>query len=79
MNTNNKNLIMVTGAAARISQEVACIDKLRSEKGLRISQKDTMLAGFSSGSLNLLALNACFRDKAPLSWAMIIKLTYYGL
>ena len=47
MNTNNKNLIMVTGAAARISQEVACIDKLRSEKGLRISQKDTMLAGFS--------------------------------
>jgi hypothetical protein len=66
--SNNKNLIMVTGAAARISQEVACIDKLRSEKGLRISQKDTMLAGFSSGSLNLLALNSCFRDEAPLSW-----------
>jgi hypothetical protein len=65
---NNKNLIMVTGAAARISQEVACIDKLRSGKGLRISQEDTMLAGFSSGSLNLLALNSCFRDNAPLSW-----------
>lgn len=59
---------MVTGAAARISQEVACIDKLRSEKGMRISQSDTMLAGFSSGSLNLLALNSCFRDTAPLSW-----------
>ncbi len=59
---------MVTGAAARISQEVACIDKLRAQKGLRISQKDTILAGFSSGSLNLLALNSCFRDSAPLSW-----------
>ncbi|NOQ72145.1 MAG: hypothetical protein GQ574_09095 [Crocinitomix sp.] len=66
--SNNKNLIMVTGAAARISQEVACIDKLRSEKGMRISQKDTILAGFSSGSVNLLALNSCFRDNAPLNW-----------
>lgn len=68
MATNNKNLIMVTGAAARISQEVACLDKLRALKGLRISQSDTMLAGFSSGSLNLLALNSCFRDNSPLSW-----------
>jgi hypothetical protein len=68
MKSNNKNLVMVTGAAARISQEVACIDKLISEKGLKISQKDTMLAGFSSGSLNLLALNSCFREISPLSW-----------
>ncbi|MDH4472775.1 MAG: hypothetical protein QE487_09205 [Fluviicola sp.] len=68
MASNNKNLIMITGAAARISQEVACIDKLISEKGLKISQENTILAGFSSGSLNLLALNACFRDNNPLSW-----------
>jgi len=68
MKSNTKNLIMVTGAAARISQEVACIDKLISKKGMKISQQNTMLAGFSSGSLNLLALNSCFRDKAPLSW-----------
>lgn len=59
---------MLTGAAARISQEVACIDKLIATKGLTISQANTMLAGFSSGSLNLLALNACFRDTNPLSW-----------
>lgn len=59
---------MLTGAAARISQEVACIDKLIATKGLKISQENTMLAGFSSGSLNLLALNSCFRDTNPLSW-----------
>ena len=59
---------MITGAAARISQEVACIDKLIETKGLIINQEDTLLAGFSSGSLNLLALNACFRSDNPLSW-----------
>jgi len=67
MNTKKK-AIMVTGAAARISQEVALIDKLISEKGLTINATNTLLAGFSSGSLNLLALNLCFRSDNPLSW-----------
>ena len=57
--------ILVTGAAARISQEVACIDKLIENKGLVINEDNTMLAGFSSGSLNLLAMNACFRNDNP--------------
>lgn len=60
--------IFLTGAAARISQEVALLDKLMEQKGLTISQDDTLLAGFSSGSLNLLALNGCFRNESPLSW-----------
>lgn len=60
--------IMLTGAAARISQEVALIDKLREKKGLKISEENTLVTGFSSGSLNLLAINGCFRKNNPISW-----------
>ena len=63
-----KQAVFLTGAAARISQEVALFDKLVEQKGLKISQDDTLLAGFSSGSLNLLALNGCFRNDNPISW-----------
>jgi predicted esterase len=68
--TKFKKAIMLTGAAARISQEVALFDKLqeRSANPLQIDEQDTFLAGFSSGSLNLAALNACFRKDAPLGW-----------
>lgn len=55
-----KTAILFTGAAARISQEVAIFDKLRSMKGLKVSIHDTYIAGFSSGSLNLAAVNSCF-------------------
>jgi len=59
--------VLITGAAARISQEVAMFDKLRDpkfrgDKALKVSQGDTLLAGFSSGSLNLAAINACFSN-----------------
>ena len=66
--------ILLTGAAARISQEVAIIDKLcaRKENPLKIKEEDSLIAGFSSGSLNLTALNACFRNKNPMDWK-----TYY--
>ncbi|MFA9391926.1 MAG: patatin-like phospholipase family protein [Prolixibacteraceae bacterium] len=63
-----KNALFLTGAAARISQEVAILDKLQELHGLEITEKNTMLAGFSSGALNITALNACFRTKNPLSW-----------
>ena len=65
-----KNAILLTGAAARIPQEVAIFDKLqeRSTNSLQISESDTILVGFSSGSLNLAGLNACFREKNPLKW-----------
>lgn len=63
-----KNALLLTGAAARISQEVAIIDKLIEKKGLDIKPEDTMLAGFSSGALNIGALNACFREDNPLDW-----------
>jgi len=62
-----KNGILLTGAAARISQEVAILDLLISE-GLEIKQDKTLLAGYSSGALNLLAMNGCFRDTSPLCW-----------
>ncbi|MCF8358603.1 MAG: patatin-like phospholipase family protein [Prolixibacteraceae bacterium] len=63
-----RNALLLTGAAARISQEVAIIDKLIEHKGLEITPENTMLAGFSSGALNIAALNACFRKENPLSW-----------
>ena len=63
-----KNALFLTGAAALISQEVALIDKLIEKKGLEISPEQTMLAGFSSGALNIGAINACYRKENPLSW-----------
>ncbi len=63
-----KQALFLTGAAARISQEVAIIDQLMAQKGLSITPEDTFLAGFSSGALNMTALNACFRKEKPLSW-----------
>lgn len=68
MNKNITQCVMLTGAGARISQEVACLDQLMQHKGLVIKEENTMIAGFSSGSLNLMALNACFRDQNPLDW-----------
>jgi hypothetical protein len=63
-----KDAIFLTGAAARISQEVAFIDKLIEKKKLVISPDNTLLAGFSSGAINIAAINACFRNDLPLSW-----------
>ncbi len=57
MSQHYSTAILLTGAAARISQEVAIIDQLIRLKGLRISPNDTLLSGFSSGSLNLIAIN----------------------
>lgn len=63
-----KNALLLTGAAARISQEVALLDKLIEKKGLEIKPDNTMLAGFSSGALNIGAINSCFKKEQALSW-----------
>jgi hypothetical protein len=63
-----KDAIFLTGAAARISQEIAFIDKLIENKKLSISSENILLAGFSSGALNIAAINACYRNEYPLSW-----------
>lgn len=60
--------LMLTGAGARISQEVALIDLLIEKQGLKISEDDTLIAGFSSGGLNLMAVNGCFRNDNPKDW-----------
>jgi hypothetical protein len=74
MNQPLSKAILLTGAAARISQEVAMFDLLRASKEIKltVSQDDTLLAGFSSGSLNLAAINACFSTGSQLGWE-----TYY--
>lgn len=63
-----KNAILFTGAAARISQEVALFDKLREIKDFNPTIEDTFITGFSSGAINVLALNVCFGDKNPKNW-----------
>ncbi len=68
-----KELVLLTGAAARISQEVAILDQLVLKKGLSLSPEETCLAGFSSGALNIAAINACFRAENPLSWNRYYK------
>lgn len=60
--------VFLTGAAARISQEVALLDQLIAQQHLSINEADTLVAGFSSGSLNLLGINGCFRANNPLDW-----------
>jgi hypothetical protein len=70
-----KNALFLTGAAARISQEVAFVDKLIEHKGLQIDSDETLLAGFSSGALNIAAINACFRKENPLDWNAYFKET----
>jgi patatin-like phospholipase/acyl hydrolase len=69
---NLKTAIFLTGAAARISQEVAMLDKLIEHCGLSIKQDKTLLAGFSSGSLNLAAINGAFSNNPAFDWK-----TYY--
>lgn len=60
--------LFLTGAAARISQEIALLDGLMEHRRIRMKPEYLYLAGFSSGSLNILALNACFGKKSRLSW-----------
>jgi len=60
--------LFLTGAAARISQEIALIDGLKDSRRIKMKPQRLHLAGFSSGSLNILAINACFKPGTPLSW-----------
>jgi hypothetical protein len=63
-----KTGLFFTGAAARITQEVALFDKLVEHYNIEMNPENIMLAGFSSGALNIAGVNACFRKNAPLSW-----------
>ncbi len=58
--TNDNKAVFLTGAAARISQEVAILDLLmeRAVNPLTLSPADTLITGFSSGGLNVSAINA---------------------
>jgi hypothetical protein len=67
-----KNGILLTGAAARISQEVAILDLLFAD-GLEINQDETLLVGYSSGAMNLLALNGCFCNDSKVKWSDYYK------
>jgi len=63
-----KTAVFLTGSGGTISQEVAIIDQLIKQGKLKFDENDTFLAGFGSGALTLVAINACFRKDNPCSW-----------
>jgi hypothetical protein len=63
-----KTAVFLTGSGGTISQEVAIIDQLIKQGKLKFDENETFLAGFGSGALNLVAINACFRKDKPCSW-----------
>ena len=65
---SKENAVILCGAASLIAQEVALIDVLMKGYGLSFSQQDTLLAGLSSGALNVIAINAAFSGDKPIPW-----------
>lgn len=63
-----KTALLLTASGGQLAQEVATIDQLRKRKLFEIVEGETYLAGLSWGALNVVALNACFREKNPLAW-----------
>jgi hypothetical protein len=63
-----KTAVFLTGSGGTISQEVAIIDQLIKQGKLTFDEDETFLAGFGSGALTLVAINACFRKDNPCSW-----------
>lgn len=71
--SENKTAILLTGAAARISQETAALDILEQKLGLKATEV-YYLAGFSSGSLNIAGINA--RKKDENNWQVFKNLLF---
>jgi hypothetical protein len=68
-----KNALLLSSSGGSLSQEVAIIDLLLNQKKIEINEDDTFIAGFGSGALTLVALNACFRKDNPCSWDVFFK------
>lgn len=68
-----KNALLLSSSGGSLSQEVAIIDLLINQKKIEINEDETFLAGFGSGALTLVALNACFRKNNPCSWEKFFK------
>lgn len=72
----SRNALLFTGLGGRISQEVAIIDQLTQKKKLELSPEKTFLVGLNSGSVNICAINACFRKNNPADWENYYKKTF---
>jgi uncharacterized protein (DUF2132 family) len=68
-----KRAIIFTGSGRTLSQETAIIDQLIKRNRLMPTPEDTFIAGFGSGALNAIAINACFRSENPCSWNNFYK------
>jgi hypothetical protein len=71
-----KTAVLLTGTGGTISQEVAIIDQLIKNGILSLNENETFLAASGSGALNLVAINACFRNEKPCSWDNFYKETF---
>jgi hypothetical protein len=71
-----KTAVIFTGSGGTISQEVAIVDQLVKSGKLTLNEHDTFLAASGSGAVNLLAINACFREEKPCSWDNFYKETF---
>jgi hypothetical protein len=63
-----KTAVFLSGSGGTISQEVAVIDQLIKQGKLNFDENETLLVGSGSGTLTLVAINACFRKENPCSW-----------
>jgi len=70
-----KTAVLFTGSGGTISQEVAIVDQLVKSGKLTLDENETFLAASGSGALNLVAINACFRNEKPCSWDSFYKET----
>lgn len=68
-----KTAVFFTGSGGTISQEVAIIDQLVKSEKLTFDENETFIAASGTGALNLLAINACFRNEKPCSWDNFYK------
>jgi hypothetical protein len=74
-----KTAIILTGSGGTISQEVAIIDQLIKNGKLSLDENETFLAATGSGALNLVAINACFRNVKPCSWEKLYKENFLSI
>ena len=63
-----KKALFFSGSGSNSVQEVAVVDRLLRNDRVTFSEKDTLLIASGTGALNLIAVNACFRNENPLSW-----------
>jgi hypothetical protein len=69
-----KTAVLFTGSGGTISQEAAIVEQLVKRGILSLNENETFIAAMGT-ALNLVAINACFRDEKPCSWESFYRET----